>query len=54
MKNVIFKINGRAAHNYKFSEIIGLFQKKPNLKIKLVVVRNNEFLTFEFRLKKIV
>ena len=52
--DVLFKINGRAAHNYKFSEIIGLFQKKPNLKIKLVVIRNNEFLTFEFRLKKIV
>lgn len=52
--DVIFKINGRAAHNYKLSEIIGLFQKKPNLKIKMVVIRNDQFLTFEFRLKKIV
>lgn len=52
--DVLYKINGKAAHNYKFTDIIGLFQKKPDLKIKLVVIRNNEFLTFEFRLKKIV
>lgn len=52
--DVLYKINGKSAHNYKFTEIIGLFQKKPNMKIKLVVIRNNQFLTFEFRLRKIV
>ncbi len=52
--DILYKINGRPAHNFKYNEIIGLFQKKPNLKIKLTVLRNNEFLTFEFRLKKIV
>lgn len=52
--DILFKINGNFAHNYKLSELIAKFQKKPNRKMKLVVVRGDATLVFEFRLKKIV
>ncbi len=50
--DVILKINSKSAHNYKLSDIISLFQKKPNKKIKMLVERAGLKLKFEFKLKE--
>lgn len=52
--DILFKINGKFAHDFKLSEIVEKFQRKPNKKIKLTIVRGEETLTIEFKLKKIV
>lgn len=50
--DVIKKINGRPTHKYTLEEIIGIFQSKPNKRIKMIVDRNGDRFTFKFRLKK--
>jgi hypothetical protein len=52
--DVLLRLNGKAVHDFTLTEIIAKFQRKPNAKIKLVVRRDDQILTFEFRLKKIV
>ena len=52
--DVLYKINGKEVYNYKLQDIVEIFQKKPQMKIKLVVIRNNQFLNVEFRLKKLI
>lgn len=50
--DVILKINGRSAHNYKLNEIHFLMQKKPNKRIRMLIERAGLKLKFEFRLKE--
>ena len=52
--DVLIKINGKNVHEFKLSDIIGKFMKKPNHKIKLVIMRDGVRMEIEFRLKKIV
>ena len=52
--DVLYKINGKEVYNYKLQDIVEIFQKKPQMKIKLVVIRNNQFLNVEFRLEKLI
>lgn len=52
--DILFKINGNFAHNLKLSELMAKFHKKPNRKMKLVVLRGQATLVFEFRLKKVI
>lgn len=48
----IKSINGKPAYEYELSEIMELFQKKPNKKIKIKVKRGITNLKFEFRLEE--
>ncbi|HBK72540.1 MAG TPA: signaling protein [Flavobacteriaceae bacterium] len=50
--DVLLKINGNTAYNYKLQEITYLFSSKEGKKIKLLVERNGKELLYEFRLKK--
>ena len=52
--DVLLKINGKHVHDFKLSEIIGKFMKKPNHRIKLLIDRDGVQMEIEFRLKKIV
>lgn len=52
--DVLIKINGKNVHDFKLSDIIGKFMKKPNHKIKLIIMRDGVRMEIEFRLKKIV
>ena len=52
--DVLYKINGKEVYNYKLQDIVEIFQKKPQMKIKLVVIRNNQILIVEFRLEKLI
>jgi membrane-associated protease RseP (regulator of RpoE activity) len=52
--DVILKINGKNAYDFDLEEIIGKFQRKSGAKIKLEIMRNDQIMTFVFRLKKIV
>ena len=52
--DVLMRINGKNVHDFKLSDIIGKFMKKPNHKIRLIIMRNGQRMTIEFRLKKIV
>ncbi len=51
---ILFKINGKFAHDFKLSDIVAKFQKKPNKLMKLTLVRGDDTIVVEFRLKKIV
>ncbi len=48
----IKSINGKPAYEYDLSEIMEIFQKKPNKKIRMKVKRGMTDLKFEFRLEK--
>ncbi|MBA6157005.1 aspartyl protease family protein [Tenacibaculum sp. S7007] len=48
----IKSINGKPAYEYDLSEIMNLFQTKPNRKIRMKVKRGVTDLKFEFRLEK--
>lgn len=50
--DVIRTINGKEAHKFELSEIIGMFQTKPNKRILIKVKRGVNDLKFEFRLEK--
>ena len=50
--DIILKINGKSAHNYELDEIVSLFQRKPNKRIKMQVERSGMKLKFEFKLKE--
>ncbi len=48
----IKSINGKPAYEYELSEIIEMFQTKPNKKIRIKVKRGVRDLKFEFRLEE--
>ena len=50
--DVIFKINGKSAHELTIGELIQKFQEKDNKRIRLTIKRDNTKMKFEFRLKK--
>ncbi len=50
--DVLKYINGKKAYEYELSEILNIFQTKPNRKIKIKVERLGVNLNFEFRLEK--
>ena len=52
--DVILQINGKAAYNYKLGEIIHIFATKPGKRIKLLVDRNGEVLTYSFILENVL
>jgi len=52
--DVVLRINGRNAYEFTLTEIIEKFQRKPDAKIRLEIMRNGQIMTFTFRLKKIV
>lgn len=52
--DIIMKINGKNAYDFTLSEIVAKFRRKPEAKIKLEIMRNDQIMTFVFRLKKIV
>ena len=55
LKNdIILKINGKPAHNFKIEEIIHEFQERDKKKIKMTINRNGVKMKFEFRLHKSV
>ena len=50
--DIIKSINGKKAYEFELSEIINIFQTKPNRRIKMKVERLGDNLNFEFRLEK--
>ncbi|MGB1041816.1 MAG: aspartyl protease family protein [Tenacibaculum sp.] len=50
--DILKSINSKQAYEYSLEDILGLFQTKPNKKIKLKVKRGVTDLKFEFRLEK--
>lgn len=50
--DVVKKINGKPAHQFKYAEIIDMFHKKPGKKIKMEVERTGLRLKFVFKLEK--
>ena len=50
--DVILRINNKAAHEYRLSEIAQKFQEKDGKKIRLIIERNGKRLKFQFKLKK--
>ncbi|WP_275316649.1 aspartyl protease family protein [Tenacibaculum bernardetii] len=50
--DVIKSINGKKAYEFELSEILHIFQTKPNRKIKMKIERLGVNLNFEFRLEK--
>ena len=52
--DVLMQINGKPVYNYNLEEIIGKFQQKANKKIRLTIMRNEQLITLEFKLKRIV
>jgi hypothetical protein len=52
--DIILKINGKNSYDFTLTEIIAKFQSKPNAKIRLEIMRNDEIMTITFRLKKVV
>ena len=52
--DVLMRINGKPVYNYNLEEIIGKFQQKANKKIRLTIMRNEQLITLEFKLKRIV
>lgn len=52
VNDVIIKINGRPAHEFKLSDIINRFQERDKKQIKITVNRKGKKIKFEFRLEK--
>ena len=52
VNDVIIKINGRPAHEFKLSDIINRFQERDKKQIKITVNRDGKKIKFEFRLEK--
>ncbi len=52
--DVLLKINGKHAYNYKLEDIISIFQEKENKIIRLSILRGNQRINLEFKLKKII
>lgn len=49
--DVVLKINGKPAYNYKLQDITYLFSSKNGKKIKLLIERNEIEMLYEFKLK---
>ncbi len=52
--DVILRINGKPAYEFKIGDIIRKFQERDKKKIKMIVDRNGKKMKFEFRLNKSV
>ncbi len=52
--DIILQINEKPAYNYKLQEITQMFSAKENKRIKLLVDREGEVLTYSFRLEKML
>lgn len=50
--DIILKINGKPAYEYKLEEIIYKLQEKNNKRIKMTILRNDKKMKFTFRLEK--
>jgi len=50
--DVVLRLNGRNAYEYKLSQIVSVFQSRENKKINITISRNGETMRFQFRLKK--
>lgn len=50
--DIIVKINGKPAYEFKMSDIINRLQERDKKKIRFTILRNNKEMNFEFRLKK--
>jgi len=54
IKDVILQINGKPAYDYKLEEIIHVLSTKPNKRMKLIIDRKGEVLTYSFRLENVL
>ncbi|MDY7393708.1 aspartyl protease family protein [Aureibaculum sp. 2210JD6-5] len=52
--DIVLKINGKAAYNYKLQDITYLFSSKEGKKIKLLIERNGIEMQYEFKLEKLL
>lgn len=50
--DIILRINNKASHEFKLSEIAQKFKEKDGKKIRLIIERNGKRLKFQFELKK--
>lgn len=50
--DVIVAINGKKTHQYGLGDIMQIFQSKDNRRIRMLIERKGERMSFEFRLKK--
>jgi len=50
--DIILRLNGKNAYDYKMSDIINLFQSKDDRKINITIDRDGKKMKFQFRLKQ--
>ncbi len=52
--DILVKINGKYTYGMKLDEIVSYFYQKENTKINLVIERNNQNYTYQFKLENIL
>jgi C-terminal processing protease CtpA/Prc len=50
--DTVLSINTKLANNYTLSDIINKLQERKNKKIQITIIRNDQKMTFKFRLEK--